>query len=80
MWFRGPQALDDSSGSVEWYAEIVLISGVGFREEFHDDSLLAVQVAAPHKQRELATIHIDLKDNATGGRKRLTLSRCARFK
>jgi hypothetical protein len=35
--------------------------------------LLAVQVAVPHLPRELATIHIDLKDGATGGRKRLTI-------
>jgi hypothetical protein len=48
--------------------------------DLHDDNLLGVQVASPRKRKELATIHVDLRDDATGGMKRLTISRCANIR
>jgi len=48
--------------------------------DLHDDNLLGVQVTSPRKPKELATIHVDLQDDATGGMKRVTISRCANIR
>jgi hypothetical protein len=48
--------------------------------DLHDDNLLGIQVTSPRKKNELATIHIDLQDDATGGVKRITMSRCTNIR
>jgi hypothetical protein len=50
------------------------------RWDFHDDNLLAVNVISPRKTGALASVQIDLQDDATGAAKRLTVAGCANIR